>query len=126
LGALPGLEVLDAGRLGLDPRRLDPTKLVIDVAGLGLSGLETERRLRDLYAIAPEGSDLSSVVCFLTIGDTRFSVEQLVGAFAALCAEARLHGADRGRAWAPPRSSGVAVGPGPQALHPRDGFIAPP
>jgi arginine/lysine/ornithine decarboxylase len=125
LGALPGLEVLDAGRLGLDPRRLDPTKLVIDVAGLGLSGLETERRLRDLYAIAPEGSDLSSVVCFLTIGDTRFSVEQLVGAFAALCAEARLHGADRGRAWAPPRSSGVAVAPGPQALTPRDAFFAP-
>jgi arginine/lysine/ornithine decarboxylase len=125
LGALPGLEVLDAGRLGLDPRRLDPTKLVIDVAGLGLSGLETERRLRDLYAIAPEGSDLSSVVCFLTVGDTRFSVEQLVGAFAALCAEVRLHGADRGRAWAPPRSSGVAVAPGPQALTPRDAFFAP-
>jgi arginine/lysine/ornithine decarboxylase len=126
LAMLPGLEVLDAGRLGLDPRRLDPTKLVIDVAGLGLTGLEAERLLRDVYAIAPEGSDLSSVICFLTIGDNRFSVEQLVGAFAALSATARRRGAHRrGAAAAPPRSSGAAIAPGPQAMTPRDAFFAP-
>jgi arginine/lysine/ornithine decarboxylase len=140
LGMLPGLEVLDAGRLGLGPRQLDPTKLVIDVAGLGLTGLEVERALREVFAIAPEGSDLSSVICFLTIGDSRFSVEQLVGAFAALCAEARQpvqRGATpsrleppgppghRGAAGAPPRSSGAAIAPGPQAMTPRDAFFAP-
>jgi arginine/lysine/ornithine decarboxylase len=119
LGMLPGLEVLDATALGLDPRQLDPTKLVIDVAGLGLSGLEAERALRDRFAIAPEGSDLSSVILFLTIGDTRFSVEQLVGAFAALCAGRRPVTTD-----IPPRSSGAAIAPGVQAMTPRDAFFA--
>ena len=153
LGMLPGLEVLDAATLGLDPRQLDPTKLVVDVAGLGLTGLEAERALRDTFAIAPEGSDLSSVILFLTIGDTRYSVEQLVGAFAALCAERQRGPVRRGAtasllepprppvrrgaghsvlgasgphvaAGAPPRSSGAAIAPGVQAMTPRDAFFA--
>jgi arginine/lysine/ornithine decarboxylase len=139
LGMLPGLEVLDAAALGLPPYQLDPTKLVVDVAGLGITGLEAERALRDRFALAPEGSDLSSVILFLTIGDTRFSVEQLVGAFAALCAErggihrgatASLHeppGPPRPAVTvhAPPRSSGAAISPGVQAMTPRDAFFAP-
>lgn len=119
LGMLPGLRVLDAAALGLEARQLDPTKLVIDVADLGITGLEAERALRETFAIAPEGSDLSSVICFLTIGDTRFSVEQLVGAFAALCAQR-----EGAPAEAPPRSSGAAIAPGVQAMTPRDAFFA--
>jgi arginine/lysine/ornithine decarboxylase len=136
LGMLPGLEVLDAAALGLPPYQLDPTKLVVDVAGLGITGLEAERALRDRFALAPEGSDLSSVILFLTIGDTRFSVEQLVGAFAALCAErggihrgptASLHEPPRPAVTvhALPRSSGAAISPGVQAMTPRDAFFAP-
>jgi arginine/lysine/ornithine decarboxylase len=120
LSMLPGLRVLDAEALDLGPRRLDPTKLVIDVAGLGLSGLAAERALRERFAIAPEGSDLSSVILFLTIGDTAASVDQLVGGFTALCAERAV--VDAG---APPRSSGAAIGPGTQAMTPRDAFFAP-
>ncbi len=119
LGMLPGLEVLDADRLGLGPHQLDPTKLVVDVAGLGLTGLVAERALRERFAIAPEGSDLSSVILMVTIGDTRFSVDQLVGAFAALCAERAPVAVG-----APPRSSGAAIAPGVQAMTPRDAFFA--
>ncbi|HEX6674342.1 MAG TPA: aminotransferase class I/II-fold pyridoxal phosphate-dependent enzyme [Actinomycetes bacterium] len=124
LAMLPGLEVLDAAALDLPPFQLDPTKLVVDVAGLGITGLEAERALRDHFALAPEGSDLSSVILFVTIGDSTSSVEQLVGAFAALCAERG--GIQRGpAAQAPPRSSGAAIAPGVQAMTPRDAFFAP-
>jgi arginine/lysine/ornithine decarboxylase len=119
LAMLPGLEVLDADRLGLAPRQLDPTKLVVDVAGLGLTGLVAERILRERLAIAPEGSDLSSVFLTVTIGDTRFSVEQLVGAFAALYDERMQVATGR-----PPRSSGPVIAPGAQAMTPRAAFFA--
>lgn len=119
LGQLPGIEVLDAARLGLGPDRFDPTKLVIDVAGLGLTGLEAERALRERFALAPEGADLSSVVCMVTIGDTSDRVEQLVGAMAALCAErVPVPAAPR------PRASGSVVAPGAQAMTPREAFFA--
>jgi arginine/lysine/ornithine decarboxylase len=119
LAMLPGLQVLDADRLGLRPRQLDPCKLVVDVAGIGLTGLVAERALRERFAIAPEGSDLSSVVLMVTVGDTARSVQQLVGAFTALCAEhAPVAPA------AAPRSWGAAVAPGPQAMTPRDAFFA--
>jgi arginine/lysine/ornithine decarboxylase len=119
LGMLPGLQVLDAGSLGLGPQQLDPTKLVVDVAGLGLTGLAAERALRERFAIAPEGSDLSSVILMVTIGDTRNSVDQLVGGFAALCAE-RVRAAPH----PPPRSWGTVVAPGVQAMTPREAFFA--
>jgi arginine/lysine/ornithine decarboxylase len=120
LGKLPGIELLDAERLGLGPARFDPTKLVVDVSGLGLSGLAAERLLRERLGLAPEGSDLCSVTCMVTIGDTGATIERLVGAFAALCA---------GRVPVEPaarlRSSGSVVAPGVQAMTPRDAFFAP-
>jgi arginine/lysine/ornithine decarboxylase len=121
LGMLPGLQVLDAGRLGLGPRQLDPTKLVVDVAGLGLTGLAAERVLRQRLAVAPEGSDLSSVILAVTIGDTVASVEQLVGGFTALCAQRVPAAAPRPL----PRSWGAVLAPGGQAMTPREAYFAP-
>ena len=123
LGMLPGLAVLDPGALGLGPGQLDATKLVVDVAGLGITGLEADRALRERFAIAPEGSDLSSVILMVTIGDTERTIDQLVGAFAALwveCASLRPLAA----VGVPPRSSGAAIAPGAQAMTPRDAFFA--
>jgi arginine/lysine/ornithine decarboxylase len=120
LGMLPGLQVLDAGRLGLGPRQLDPTKLVVDVAGLGLTGLAAERVLRQRLAVAPEGSDLSSVILAVTIGDTVASVEQLVGGFTALCAQRVPAAAPRPL----PRSWGAVLAPGGQAMTPREAYFA--
>jgi arginine/lysine/ornithine decarboxylase len=120
LERMPGIEVLDADRLGLGPDRFDPTKLVVDVTGLGLTGLAAERLLRERFAIAPEGSDLSSVICMVTIGDTRQRVTRLLGAIATLSAE-RAGATPAAR----PRSSGPVIAPGPQAMTPRDAFFAP-
>ncbi|MDP9369907.1 MAG: aminotransferase class I/II-fold pyridoxal phosphate-dependent enzyme, partial [Chloroflexota bacterium] len=47
LRELPGVEVLDAASLGLGAAAFDPTKLVIDVHGLGITGFEAEAALRE-------------------------------------------------------------------------------
>jgi len=120
LDALSGISLLSGERLGLDPCRFDPTKLVVDVHEAGLSGFAAEQALRDRFAIQPEMSDLVSVVCLITIGDTEESVNRLATAFAILSAERTgpaggLH----------LRSTGIAIAPGEQALSPRDAFFAP-
>lgn len=121
LARLPGIEILDGQRLGLDC--YDSTRLVIDVQGLGLTGYAAEAQLRARFGIAPEMSDRVSVVCLLTIGDSRDSVARLVDAFRAL---STLHGSGRS---APAerftRALGGIVAAGPQVLAPREAFFAP-
>ncbi|MGH2734659.1 MAG: aminotransferase class I/II-fold pyridoxal phosphate-dependent enzyme [Actinomycetota bacterium] len=117
---LPGLDVLGPDRLGLDPRRYDPLKLVIDVARLGMTGLQAETALRERFAIAPEGSDLVRVVCVVTLGDTPQCIDQLIGAFTALCAEHNARPAPPA-----PRRAARALSEPTQALTPRDAFFSP-
>lgn len=121
LRRLPGLTVLDADRLGLPRRRHDPTRLVVDVHQLGITGFEAERLLRHQFGIAPEMSDLLSVVCLITIGDTEESVDRLVDAFTAVAAAPRpVRQIERPHC----RSVGEIIAPGWQALTPRDAFFA--
>lgn len=121
LQALPGIDVLDADRLGVPA--LDPTKLVIDVHGLGLTGFQAETILRERFAVQPEMSDLAGMVCLITIGDTQASIDQLVAAFTALADQQASAGP--GEAGMPARSSGAAIAPGVQAMSPREAFFAP-
>ncbi len=58
----------------------DPTKLVINVRALGVSGFEVEKILRQGFHIQVELSDLYNVLCVITIGDTKESVRALVEA----------------------------------------------
>ncbi len=44
---LPGIELIDHETLGLPAERFDPTRLVIDTTGLGLTGYQVEAILRD-------------------------------------------------------------------------------
>ena len=120
LRAIRGITLVDGESLGVGDR-YDPTKLVIDVVGLGLTGFEVERELRYRFAINPEASDLVSIVCFLTVGDTSAGVDRLVGALRELSDERR-----------PPieidaalRSSGRAIEPGFQSITPREAYFAP-
>lgn len=118
LQALPGVDVLDAARLGLG--QLDPTKLVIDVHRLGLTGFEAEAILRQRFGVQPEMSDLVGLVCLITVGDTAETVERLVSAVTALAGEGPV-----AEAGMQARSSGAVIAPGVQALSPRDAFFAP-
>ena len=118
LRAIPGLTIVDGETLGV--KRYDPTKFIIDIAGMGITGFEAEHALRTRFFINPEASDLVSIVCFVTVGDTRATIDRLVCAFETLSRE------NRGR---PPivtnlRSSGSIIRPGIQVMTPREAFFA--
>lgn len=63
---------------------LDPTKLVIDVSALGLSGFAARDWLKQHCKINPEFADLRRIVCSLTLGDNPQSADALVAALSAL------------------------------------------
>ncbi len=85
LAALPGVEVLGGHHFG--GAAYDPLRLVLDVRGLGLTGFDAERVLRDGFGVAPAMADFAVVVCVIGLGDTAASVDRLVEAVAALAAE---------------------------------------
>lgn len=121
LAALPGIDLLDGRELGVG--QVDPTRLVIDVRGTGLSGYQVERLLRERFDIIPEMSDPTSVVCLVTIGDSPVSIDRLVEAFGRVVA---------GRQARQPRHRGNGSGalgeiiaPGLLVLSPRDAYHAP-
>jgi len=123
LSGLPGLQVLDSYLLGDEVFGYDSTKLMIDVHGLGLTGFEVERALRNRFDIAPEMSDLVGVICLVTIGDTPWSIDRLVDAFKVLSAE-RKPIADAATSTLL-RSSGGIIATAQQVLSPREAFFAP-
>ncbi|WP_082234311.1 aminotransferase class I/II-fold pyridoxal phosphate-dependent enzyme [Halobacillus massiliensis] len=66
---------------------LDPTKLIISVKGLGVSGYFVEGWLRDHYNIEVELSDLYNILCLITPGDSEKEVNLLVQALKQLANE---------------------------------------
>ncbi|WP_139490012.1 aminotransferase class I/II-fold pyridoxal phosphate-dependent enzyme [Brevibacillus dissolubilis] len=66
---------------------MDPTKLLIHVRDLGITGWEVENWLREKYNIEVEMSDLYNVLCFITAGDSEETVGQLIKALTDLSVE---------------------------------------
>ncbi|WP_026342065.1 aminotransferase class I/II-fold pyridoxal phosphate-dependent enzyme [Paenibacillus fonticola] len=62
----------------------DPTKITIHVRHLGITGYETENWLREHYNIEVELSDMYNILCFITPGDTRETVDTLLTALREL------------------------------------------
>jgi arginine/lysine/ornithine decarboxylase len=76
---IPGLDCL--GDEILDEPAVagwDPTKLLVGVTGLGLSGYEAAGWLREKRGIEPEMADPHNVLFILTPGDSRESIGSLV------------------------------------------------
>jgi arginine/lysine/ornithine decarboxylase len=119
IAAIPGLSVLDGEQLGV--ASYDLTKLLIDVHGIGLTGFAVEQVLRHRFSIVPEMSDLTGIVCLITIGDCQESIDLLVEALQTIAAEQGVS-PDAG---SPLRSSGIVISPGVQAMTPREAFYAP-
>jgi len=120
LGALPRVAVLGAGQF--DSVAFDPTRLVIDVQGLGMTGFAAEHVLRQRFGVAPAMSERTGVVCVITIGDMPESVDRLVDAFTTLAAERRTIAgisADTG-AW----GYRTLLRSGRQVRSPREAFFA--
>ena len=119
---IPGITLIDHQTLGLPANRVDPTRLVIDTAGIGLSGYKVETLLRDEFGIAPELSDRRGIVCVVTVGDTRTSLGALFDALATIANRHSMIVSSRRRLAS--RSVGDAISPGEMSMTPRDAFFA--
>lgn len=87
----PGKEML-----GTDATfRYDPTKLIISVKDLGITGHEAELWLRKHYNIEVELSDLYNILCLITLGDTEDETNVLIAALQELATTFK-HRADKG------------------------------
>lgn len=85
LGRIDGLEVLGRSIVADRPAAgFDPTRVIIDVHGLGLTGYEAERVLRHDHGVFVEMSDLLSVMLLITIGDDDASIGRAIAAFDSL------------------------------------------
>jgi arginine/lysine/ornithine decarboxylase len=62
----------------------DPTRIMVDVQGLGVTGFQAEAYLRSEARIGVEMSDLTGFIAHITIGDNRETVEHLVRGIEAL------------------------------------------
>ncbi|WP_280769371.1 aminotransferase class I/II-fold pyridoxal phosphate-dependent enzyme [Salipaludibacillus daqingensis] len=70
----PGKEILDEKAI-FD---LDPTKLIISIKELNISGYEVEKWLRNHANIEVELSDLYNILCIVTMGDSRETMDKLI------------------------------------------------
>lgn len=59
---------------------MDPTKLLISVKDLGITGHEAEEWLRNNANIEVELSDLYNILCIVTLGDTKKELNLLINA----------------------------------------------
>ena len=65
----------------------DPTKLIISVKDLGLTGHDAEEWLRQNYRIEVEMSDLYNILCIITPGDSEKEANILIDSLKALAEE---------------------------------------
>ena len=63
---------------------MDPTKLIISIKDLGITGYDTEVWLRENYNIEVELSDLYNILCIVTSGDTEKETSVLIKAISEL------------------------------------------
>lgn len=66
---------------------LDPTKLLISVKELGITGYTAEKWLRNKFNIEVELSDLHNILCIVTSGDTNENLLTLIQALTELSQE---------------------------------------
>jgi arginine/lysine/ornithine decarboxylase len=123
LERIPGVRVIGpevlAGRPGAG---FDPTRIMVDVHHLGLTGFQAEAELRARSRVGVEMSDLNGFIVHITIGDSQKSVNHLVDGVAQL---ARSSSLDRGRhaAVQRTRSSGAAIFSATPELTPREAAL---
>ena len=120
LAQIDGLDVLApeiaAGRPGAG---FDPTRVIVDVHGIGLTGYEAEHSLRHEHGVYVEMSDLLSVMLLVTIGDDVGLIERAVAGFGSLTARRKLP-----RHAVAARSSGDLLFGHLAELTPRQAFMA--
>ncbi|MFB5660735.1 aminotransferase class I/II-fold pyridoxal phosphate-dependent enzyme [Alteribacillus sp. HJP-4] len=111
----PGEEMLD----GKAVYAVDPTKLIISVYQLGITGYEAEKWLRTHYNIEVELSDLYNILCIISFGDTNNETSYLIEALQELSLEKRA-------AFSSVKAHAISLPDIPVlSVSPRDAFYAP-
>lgn len=87
INKIPGLYCFGNEKVG-NPGvfSIDPTKVTVTVKGLGLTGAEAERILRQTYKIQVELSDVYNILFLITLGDSEAEVAALIAALRELAA----------------------------------------
>lgn len=76
-------KVLSTAKMGIKAIQ-DPTRLVINLKGLGISGYLAGKLLREKYRTQIEMADYENLVIITTVADTRESMTELLNALKAL------------------------------------------
>jgi arginine decarboxylase len=119
IGALPGVRLLGPvldGRPGVFAR--DETKIVVDVTGLGITGLQAADWLYEQRRVSPEAHDVHHLTFIITVADDESTADRLVAAMRDL-AEAAPELADGPLPQLPPVSGLV----GDYVMTPREAYL---
>ena len=85
INCIPHLSCVGREKLGSSATfDMDPTKLLISVKDLGITGHEAEEWLRQNANVEVELSDLYNILCIVTIADTKKEMNLLVNALTRL------------------------------------------
>lgn len=80
--AIPGLSALDESYLTRDGRNaLDPTRIVVNVSGLGITGFDAYRELKQDDNVQLELGEINCCMAVFGVGTTDEQVRRLVEAF---------------------------------------------
>ncbi len=89
---IEGVQVMDEEVLNYQGSyAYDPTKIVINVRDLGLSGYDVEKILRKKYHIQVELSDLFNIIILVSLGDNKETLSILIDALAEIAKGQKLH-----------------------------------
>jgi len=120
LARIRGLNILTEEHLPDRSCGLDPTKLVVSVRGLGLTGYQTGTLLAERYNVFVEMADAVNIVAFVSIGTTREDCDALVRSLADIAAREGIP------AGAAPRASLLQAPAGcRKRIRPRDAWFSP-
>jgi arginine/lysine/ornithine decarboxylase len=114
-----GADVI-AGRPGAG---FDPTRIMIDVQELGVTGFQAEALLRHQARIGVEMSDLTGVIVHITIGDDRKTLDHLVQGFQWLASHCHSSTQMSGPIDRTLRSSGSAIFSATPRMTPREAAL---
>lgn len=118
INEIPGLYCPGEDILGTEATfDFDPTKLLISVKDLGITGYEVEKWLRQEHNIEVELSDLYNILCIITIGDSSENVAALIGALQQLAKKHENNGKKNNVVVKLPKIPALS-------LSPRDAFYA--
>lgn len=90
LQAIPGIRIFSPGPVS-GCAALDPTRLTVDVSGLGLTGFEADERLHTDLGVMAELPGLKTLTFILTSGNIEADIKQMVRGFHTLSEEQPLN-----------------------------------